>query len=221
VDQGRESGEHHYSRDDGPTGEAWEPEDETGEAAWDDGSCEIWDEARPVDEESVDEESLDGDSAEDDGVWEDPADDGSHTALPPKVEAWRKRTATGAVLTGFAFGLQQVFEPKQDEPAVILQTSGEPPKDLPVDADLEYGRPRHSVVNIRPWLLPGQEQAGGQGEPQSGETGANETPAGERTGAEKTAGDKTGAEKPAGGSPTGEAPGPDGDHAPDQNGSQS
>lgn len=200
MDQGRESGEHRYSRDDGPTGEAWEPEDETGEAAWDDGSGEIWDEAGPVDEESVDEESLDGDSAVDDGVWEDPADDGSHTALPPKVEAWRKRTATGAVLTGFAFGLQQVFEPKQDEPAVILQTSGEPPKDLPVDADLEYGRPRHSVVNIRPWLLPGQEQAGGQGEPQSGETGANETPAGEKTG---------------------EAPGPDGDQAPDQNGSQS
>jgi hypothetical protein len=200
VDQGRESGEHRYSRDDGPTGEAWEPEDETGEAAWDDGSGEIWDEAGPVDEESVDEESLDGDSAVDDGVWEDPADDGSHTALPPKVEAWRKRTATGAVLTGFAFGLQQVFEPKQDEPAVILQTSGEPPKDLPVDADLEYGRPRHSVVNIRPWLLPGQEQAGGQGEQQSDETAANETPAAEKTG---------------------EAPGPDGDQGPDQNGSQS
>jgi hypothetical protein len=200
VDQGRESGEHRYSRDDGPTGEAWEPEDETGEAAWDDGSGEIWDEAGPVDEESVDEESLDGDSAVDDGVWEDPADDGSHTALPPKVEAWRKRTATGAVLTGFAFGLQQVFEPKQDEPAVILQTSGEPPKDLPVDADLEYGRPRHSVVNIRPWLLPGQEQAGGQGEQQSDETAANETPGTEKTG---------------------EAPGPDGDQAPDQNGSQS
>ena len=37
------------------------------------------------------------------------ANDANHTALPPKVEAWRKRSATGAMLTGFALGLQQVF----------------------------------------------------------------------------------------------------------------
>jgi len=71
------------------------------------------------------------------------------------VEAWRRRSATGAILTGFALGLQQVFEPKRDEPAVIMETSGEPPKDLPVEADFEYGRPKQSIVNVRPWLLPG------------------------------------------------------------------
>lgn len=86
-------------------------------------------------------------------------DEEVHTALPGKVEAWRRRSATGAVLTGFALGLQQVFEPKKNEPSIIMQTSGEPPKDLPVEADFEYGRPRSSVVNIRPWLLPGDGQA--------------------------------------------------------------
>ena len=87
---------------------------------------------------------------------EETEDDGeAHTALPNKVEAWRRRSATGAILTGFALGLQQVFEPKRDEPGVIMETSGDPPRDLPVEADFEYGRPKQSIVNVRPWLLPG------------------------------------------------------------------
>jgi hypothetical protein len=89
-----------------------------------------------------------------------PTEDGQQTALPTKMESWRKRSATGAILTGFALGLQEVFEPKRDEPAIVVQTSGDPPKDLPVDADFEYQRPRQSVVSIRPWLLDDQ-QAGG------------------------------------------------------------
>lgn len=90
-----------------------------------------------------------GDETEIDG-----AEDGApHTALPPKLEAWRKRSATGAVLTGFALGLQQAFEKEREQPAIVMQTSGDPPKDLPVEADVQHGRPRHSVVSIRPWLL--------------------------------------------------------------------
>jgi hypothetical protein len=78
-----------------------------------------------------------------------------HTALPPKVEAWRKRSAAGAILTGFALGLQEALETKRQDPSIVIQTSGDPPKDLPVEADFEYGRPRQSVVSIRPWLLEG------------------------------------------------------------------
>jgi hypothetical protein len=76
-----------------------------------------------------------------------------HTALPPKMEAWRKRSATGAILTGFALGLQQALEAPKDEPTIVMETSGDPPRDLPVEADFEYGRPRQSVVSIRPWLI--------------------------------------------------------------------
>lgn len=79
---------------------------------------------------------------------------GTHTALPPKLEAWRKRSATGAILTGFALGLQEALEKPKEEPSIMMETSGDPPKDLPVEADFEYGRPKHSVVQIRPWLLP-------------------------------------------------------------------
>jgi hypothetical protein len=86
-----------------------------------------------------------------------------HTALPPKVEAWRKRSAAGAILTGFALGLQEALETKRQDPSIVIQTSGDPPKDLPVEADFEYGRPRQSVVSIRPWLLQG---AGGERDPE-------------------------------------------------------
>lgn len=89
-----------------------------------------------------------------------PAEVEPHTALPSKVESWRKRSATGAILTGFALGLQQVFEPKRDEPSIVMETSGDPPRDLPIDADFEYQRPGQSVVSIRPWLLDDQPAPG-------------------------------------------------------------
>jgi hypothetical protein len=87
-----------------------------------------------------------------------------NTALPPKMEAWRRRSAAGAILTGFALGLQEALETKRQEPSIVIQTSGDPPKDLPVEADFEYGRPRQSVVSIRPWLLEG---TGGEREPEA------------------------------------------------------
>ena len=97
-----------------------------------------------------------------------PPPPGTHTALPPKLEAWRKRSATGAILTGFALGLQEALEKPKEEPSIVMETSGDPPKDLPVEADFEYGRPKHSVVQIRPWLLPersGDDPAGQPDDP--------------------------------------------------------
>lgn len=106
--------------------------------------------------------------AEDDldlGGEERPA--GSHTALPPRIEAWRKRSAAGAILTGFALGLQEALETRKDEPSIVIQTSGDPPKDLPVDADFEYGRPKQSVVQIRPWLNGDGQPSSPEPEPES------------------------------------------------------
>jgi hypothetical protein len=97
---------------------------------------------------------------------------GTNTALPPKIEAWRKRSATGAILTGFALGLQEALQKPKEEPSIMMETSGDPPKDLPVEADFEYGRPKHSVVHIRPWLLP--ERAAGDEATQSEDGAADE-----------------------------------------------
>jgi hypothetical protein len=112
----------------------------------------------PTDSESepfgtLPEAPDDADEAGDDLDDLEDGDAGQSTALPPRVEAWRKRSATGAVLTGFALGLQQALGKEQEQPAIVMQTSGDPPTDLPVEADVEQGRPRQSVVNIRPWLL--------------------------------------------------------------------
>jgi len=81
------------------------------------------------------------------------ADQTRTTGLPDKIEAWRRRSATGAVLTAFALGLQEALEPERKEPAIVMQTSGDPPKDLPVEAQLEQLGPRQSTINVRPWLL--------------------------------------------------------------------
>jgi hypothetical protein len=86
---------------------------------------------------------------------------GTHTALPPKIEAWRRRSAAGAILTGFALGLQQALEKRKEEPAIVMETSGNPPRDLPVESEFEYGRPRQSTIQIRPWLLNEADPAGG------------------------------------------------------------
>jgi hypothetical protein len=75
------------------------------------------------------------------------------TGLPDWAERWRVRSATGTVLTAVAFGLQQVFETERKEPAIVMETSGEPPTDLPVEAQLEQLGPRQSSVTVRPWLL--------------------------------------------------------------------
>jgi len=82
---------------------------------------------------------------------------------PSRMDSWRKRSATGAILTGIALGLQNTFQPKEDDPAIIQEATGDPPDDLPVEADFEFRRPKQSVVNIRPWLLNGADTAARSG----------------------------------------------------------
>jgi hypothetical protein len=137
-----------------PDGEEVEPAPESGYDDLDRGNLE---------------QSADDDPA---GSMDEPGT-AADSALPPKVEAWRKRSATGAVLTGIALGLQQVFGKEREDPAIIMTTSGDPPRDLPVEAEVEHGRPRRSVVNIRPWLLetrggPGSETGTGTNAPAAG-----------------------------------------------------
>ncbi|MDA8063600.1 MAG: hypothetical protein M0T80_14440 [Actinomycetota bacterium] len=84
---------------------------------------------------------------------EHPAEAGT----PGRVEAWRRRSALGAVLTGIAIGLGEVFEAEREQPAIVQETSGLPPRDLPVQADLGEASPKRSVVQVRPWLLGGAD----------------------------------------------------------------
>ena len=80
------------------------------------------------------------------------------TGLPDRIEKWRQRSAAGAVATAFALGLQAALDTERKEPAIIMETSGEPPTDLPVEAQLEQLGPRQSTVTVRRWLLSGDER---------------------------------------------------------------
>ncbi len=123
-------------------------------------------EQRRHDEPDASEESTEGPASDDDvgadaEIWDELPTETEYPLRPgedegtagSRREAWRKRSATGAILTGFAFGLREVLEPDRNEPAIVLETSGIPPKDLPVEADLDEVPPKQSVVRIRPWLL--------------------------------------------------------------------
>lgn len=82
------------------------------------------------------------------------------TGLPDAAERWRARSAVGGVMTAFALGLQQAFEPDRNQPAIMMETSGDPPTDLPVEAQLAQLGPRQSSVTVRPWLIGRRPVAG-------------------------------------------------------------
>ena len=78
----------------------------------------------------------------------------SHNALPAQLEAWRRRTVTGAVLTGLVRGFGQVFEPEREQPAIVAEAPGEPPgPPRPVEALLDPDDPRASILFVRGWLI--------------------------------------------------------------------
>lgn len=115
---------------------------------------------RPPDDPAPDDSQPSPDSqASTTAAAERGADDPRQTALPGRVERWRRRSATGAIMSGFAFGLKEVFEPERKEPSIVQETSGDPPEDLPVDAEFDPLIARRSVVRIRPWLLPPHDDA--------------------------------------------------------------
>lgn len=71
-----------------------------------------------------------------------------------RFDAWRRRTATGVVLTAIALGLREALEEPHDEP-VVVQEADEPfgPEEA-IELHLEWGSPAETWVVIRPWLLP-------------------------------------------------------------------
>ena len=71
-------------------------------------------------------------------------------------ESWRRRSATGALLTGIALGLQHALDQQQEPPAIVQEVPGGPPgDDEPWSVQLDHEHPEESVVVIRPWLFEG------------------------------------------------------------------
>ncbi len=81
---------------------------------------------------------------------------------PSGFDQWRRRSATGAVLTGIALGLQEVFTPTRDQPAIVVTAddgADDPPR--AVEVHLDPDNRAATVAVVRPWL--GRGGTGGKG----------------------------------------------------------
>jgi hypothetical protein len=113
----------------------------------------------PVADEPADGERVDGGSArsrdagdpdvpEDERRSDEPGDE--DPGEPLRFDAWRRRSATGAVLTGIALGLQQALTDVRDPPAIVLEAQGEPEDpDAPIDLRFDPDDPAGTVAIIR------------------------------------------------------------------------
>jgi hypothetical protein len=67
------------------------------------------------------------------------------------VHEWRKRTATGVVVSAVAMGLRDALENRErDQPPIIIDADGEPFGDERVRVNLFPGHPELSWVVVRP-----------------------------------------------------------------------
>ena len=81
-----------------------------------------------------------------DGSGNDEVPEGSD---PLRFNHWMKRSATGAVLTGIAIGLQQALEAPRQQPAFVIEASDVPDPDGPIDLRFDPDDPSATVAIIR------------------------------------------------------------------------
>ena len=110
--------------------------------------------------ESADDEPGATDDGDDLGVLSDDQLAGRRNALPRRVESWRTRSATGAIATALAMGLQQVFEPEKRRPAIMAEAPSDPySENDPVTVEYVPDDAEATIVHVRPWLLDGEDPA--------------------------------------------------------------
>ncbi|MGC8462453.1 MAG: hypothetical protein ACP5P9_02110 [Acidimicrobiales bacterium] len=93
---------------------------------------------------------------------DEPDEPDEEECAPSGFDQWRRRSATGAVLTGIALGLQEVFTPTRDLPAIVVTAddgADDPPR--AVEVHLDPDNPAATVAVVRPWL--GRGGTGGKG----------------------------------------------------------
>ena len=82
----------------------------------------------------------------------DPAEDTHDDSGPDplRFNRWMKRSATGAVLTGVALGLQQALERRDQRPAFVVEAPGEPEdEDAPIRLRFDPDDPSNTVAIVR------------------------------------------------------------------------
>jgi hypothetical protein len=118
----------------------------------------------PVDQDDAGAEGADTGGAEEAGAVDGPdatddpnGEDGPGSAKeesedrdPLRFNNWMKRSATGAVMTGIAVGLQQALQLPRQEPAFVIEASGEPhDPNRAIDLHFDPDNPADTVAVIR------------------------------------------------------------------------
>jgi hypothetical protein len=67
------------------------------------------------------------DSIEPDDSAEEPEETAEPELPPRRFDAWRRRSAMGAIATGVALGLKEIFQPTNIEPVITSPAPGDPP----------------------------------------------------------------------------------------------
>ena len=69
---------------------------------------------------------------------------------PEGFERWRRDSALGSVGTGIARGLQNVFAPPPNQPAIVASVPGDPPDPDRLQVILDPDDPSKSVALLPP-----------------------------------------------------------------------
>ena len=70
-----------------------------------------------------------------------------------RFEKWRKRTVSGAMLTGIALGLREALDDEKDQPAIVMPAPDAKRRDEPFELQLDPDHPEYTVAIVRPWLF--------------------------------------------------------------------
>jgi len=71
----------------------------------------------------------------------------------PALPSWRKGPVASQFLAASMIAVRDVIYGKREEPAIVIEASGDPPNDEPLDVHLDPDHPEESVVIVKPWLL--------------------------------------------------------------------
>ncbi len=137
-------------------------DDDLPVALGDDGELEVGDEV--ASETGSDGAMADDDESTGDGAPDRTSDDAADRSdayfaerrrlAARSVSSWRNRSATGAIATAIAMGLQQVFEPEKRRPAAVAEAPSDPyDDDDPVTVEYVPDDAEATTVRVKPWLL--------------------------------------------------------------------
>ena len=81
-------------------------------------------------------------------------EDSALAVLPSRLSRWGRNAAMGAVLSGFALGLQEIFDPKESHQIVVEVDADGLATHLPIELFLDPDSPAGSLCFVHRTMAP-------------------------------------------------------------------